>query len=211
MQQRKRSQIEQGKSHIRKAQEHESTGWFKWTPEWTLAASEYEKAGSMFKMAQDYENAKKAYFHQSKAQANLKIYFSAGQALEKASQMAKESGNVDEAAGLMARAATHYASDGKNQKAADAFSKAAKLAIDDCSRCLEFFSQAIDLIEGDEDMVKLCGDTLKMGIALYTHHQKLAELTAYLQKLINIYFQLKQKHNVHKSFISLVIGWSRLG
>mmetsp|Transcript_19420 Transcript_19420/g.30420 ORF Transcript_19420/g.30420 Transcript_19420/m.30420 type:complete len:479 (-) Transcript_19420:118-1554(-) len=205
LQARKRQQIEQGKAHIRKAQEHESTGWFKWTPEWTLAASEYEKAGSMFKMAQDYDNAKRAYFHQSKAQAELKIFFSAGQALEKASGMAKEGGNIDEAADLMARASTYYSQDGKYHKAADALGKAAKLVIHDANRCLDYFAQAVDIIENDDDLMKLGSDILKMGQTLYVQHQKLAELTAYLHKLVGIYFQLKQRHNIHKTFMSLVI------
>ena len=205
MQQRKQKQIEQGRRHVQKAKEYESTGWFKWTPEWTLAASEYEKAGSMFKMAQDYDSAKKAYFAESKAQASLGIYFSAGQSLEKASNMAKEMGRIDESAELMARAANHFSTDGKYQKAADALSKAAKLAIDDCDRCLDFFSQAFDILENDEDLLKMGGEVFKMGIALYSHHRKLAELTGYLQKLISIYYQLKQKHNIHKCFISLVV------
>ena len=205
MQQRKQKQIEQGRNHIRKAKEHESTGWFKWTPEWTLAASEYEKAGSMFKMAQDYDSAKKAYFQESKAQASLGIYWSAGQSLEKAAQMAKEGGSVDEAAELMARAGNHYSTDGKYQKAADALSKAAKIAIEKPDRCLNYFSQAFDILENDDDLLKMGGEVFKMGIALYSHHRKFTELTGYLQKLVTIYFQLKQKHNVHKCFISLAI------
>eukprot|EP00211_Chloroparvula_japonica_P005497 CAMPEP_0119123438 /NCGR_PEP_ID=MMETSP1310-20130426/3388_1 /TAXON_ID=464262 /ORGANISM="Genus nov. species nov., Strain RCC2339" /LENGTH=371 /DNA_ID=CAMNT_0007113255 /DNA_START=201 /DNA_END=1313 /DNA_ORIENTATION=+ len=201
---------ENARKHLEAAKEHESTGWFKWTPDWVLAAVEYEKAAACYKQIGEYAKARQCYEKQAKARVEMGQPFSAGQALQRAGEAQSNVDGKDAAiitASLYARAASHYEEEpGKENKSADMYSRACKaVGKYDYSLAHGYIQNALSYQDTPENLRRQGQELFRTAVTFYVRNQKYDEATLLFRRYLPLYIELKQRHNVHKGIVSMII------
>ncbi|EGD74116.1 hypothetical protein PTSG_06126 [Salpingoeca rosetta] len=138
--------------HLEAGEKALKTSMFKWTPEYDIAAGEFEKAGLNFKIAKDYKNAVHAYRRAAECHAHPKCSstpFHAGKALESAASCAKDMKDPKLSIELIKESAQNYRLTGKNLSACSVLEKAAQQCEQqkDFTDAMELYKDIVELFE----------------------------------------------------------------
>ncbi|XP_018018272.1 gamma-soluble NSF attachment protein [Hyalella azteca] len=138
--------VEEALAHIRDAEKCLKTGLLKWNPDYDEAADYYNKAAVCYKAARQHPQCVQCYIKASDNYRICRSYFAAAKALENASLISKEMGELDSVAQLAERACKLYRDNGTVDTAAMVLDKAAKIIEGTRpQRAVDLYKQAVDI------------------------------------------------------------------
>uniref|UniRef100_A0A224XSA5 Gamma-soluble NSF attachment protein n=1 Tax=Panstrongylus lignarius TaxID=156445 RepID=A0A224XSA5_9HEMI len=119
--------IQEGLELIRSAEKSLKTTFLKWRPDYEVAADEYSKAATCFKIGKSFEQCKDCYMKASECHKQNRSLFHAAKNLEQAILVCKDLGDLRDIPDLAHKACTYYQQQGSPDAAASALDKAAKI------------------------------------------------------------------------------------
>uniref|UniRef100_A0A146LWN8 Gamma-soluble NSF attachment protein n=1 Tax=Lygus hesperus TaxID=30085 RepID=A0A146LWN8_LYGHE len=144
--------IEEGLELVRTAEKCLKTTLLKWRPDFDVAAGEYSKAATCFKLAKSYEQCKECHLKASDCHRQNRSLFNAARSLEQAVLVCKEIGNLNDVAPLADKASTFYQQQGSYDAAASALDKAAKIIEStQPENALRLYQRAADVVSGEDN------------------------------------------------------------
>eukprot|EP01012_Entosiphon_sulcatum_P029636 TRINITY_DN36208_c0_g1_i1.p1 TRINITY_DN36208_c0_g1~~TRINITY_DN36208_c0_g1_i1.p1 ORF type:complete len:309 (+),score=74.65 TRINITY_DN36208_c0_g1_i1:56-982(+) len=200
----------EAEKHIKDGKKAASKGLFK-KPDWDTAATEYEKAAQIYSLLKHVEEAKGAWQLASDAHyAAENLYFSS-RALENISRIYDEQKDFVRAADMLERAAKIYAEDNKPDKQAETLTKAAKallvdsaIAVANTDRVIGFLNEALG-IYFENQLYHLTGEAQRTLVNFLVRSQRFPDAIQAIRNHLVAFRGLKQPHNVHRSFLELIV------
>jgi len=219
-----------GRKHLAAAKAALKTGLFKWSPDWTLAASAYEKAAVSFKAAGEPVDCVAAYQEGAHAYLKQGSDFAAAKCWEMAAEVSlglakANKGSVTEAVAQAKQAATDYGQafslyrvGGEASKAASCMSnKARALAFaaeslpeshnersELLNQSLEGFLDACEVLEsGGKAAFSL--DTFRHSLNFMVKLKQWKSALKIMDRMLPVLEQLRQTSAIHKTRLSKVI------
>ena len=177
--------------------------------DWDLAAADYERAATGFKVAKEHSRAIDAFERAAHAQGNLSEgEFMASKHLESAAFLALELKRHAAAASLYEQSATVHLTVCRIDSAAAALIKAAKaLEASDGAQAAEVASRACELLNDLDDEPKLRQgvESIRSAINLLIRLRKLPQACAAFETQAAVCAQLAQPHGVARAELSLLL------
>ncbi|XP_053962609.1 gamma-soluble NSF attachment protein [Anastrepha ludens] len=143
--------IEEGQELIRQAEKSLKVGLLKWRPDYDVAADEYTKAATAFRIAKSYDKSKECLLKAIECHKNNRSWFHAAKCYEQIILILKEMNNLLEIEENVNKACNLYQQHGSPEAAATALDKAAKIVEHkhpDLS--LTFYKHALEVVMLDD-------------------------------------------------------------
>lgn len=118
--------IEEGQEYIRQAEKSLKTSLLKWRPDYDVAADDYNKAATAFRIAKAYDQCKECYTKAANCHKQNRAFFHAAKCYEQIMLVLKETNNLTQIEEYVNRASKLYQQHGSPESAAAALDKAAK-------------------------------------------------------------------------------------
>lgn len=205
MEKRKLAEAEAALSDAAKC---ERSGWLK-SRDLDGAASAYERAATLFRVARAYPQAIEAYMKAADAQQALESAAAAARLLESAAVLAKDNLKAEaNAAALYERASELHLGVLSLDRAAAALCKAARtIEGSDTPRACALMLRACSLFDDGEEEAQLrhSADTFGAAVALLLRAGCRSETAALLRRQVLVYARLRRTHDVARSELSAVI------
>jgi len=205
MEKRKQAEAEAALSDAAKC---ERSGWLK-SRDLDGAASAYERAATLFRVARAYPQAIEAYMKAADAQQALESAAAAARLLESAAVLAKDNLKAEaNAAALYERASELHLGVLSLDRAAAALCKAARtIEGSDTPRACALMLRACSLFDDGEEEAQLrhSADTFGAAVALLLRAGRRSETAALLRRQVLVYARLRRTHDVARSELSAVI------
>lgn len=144
--------IEEGLECIKAAEKSMKTTLLKWRPDYDVAAHEYTKAATCFRLGKHYEQSKDCHLKAADCHRQNRSLFHAARSLEQAILICKEMGDIRSVAELADKACTWYQQQGSADAAAGALDKAAKIIEQQQpSEALQLYRRAADVVSIEDN------------------------------------------------------------
>eukprot|EP01119_Soliformovum_irregulare_P004967 TRINITY_DN1620_c0_g1_i2.p1 TRINITY_DN1620_c0_g1~~TRINITY_DN1620_c0_g1_i2.p1 ORF type:complete len:353 (+),score=97.28 TRINITY_DN1620_c0_g1_i2:33-1061(+) len=203
--------LNEGDGYIKQADKLVTKSLTRWKADWDSAVGLYEKAAVCFKGAKAQLKAKEAYKKAATGFKHIDIPFSVAKNLEAAAMCAKELKEPEETVFLFEEAAGFYRQHQNPEKASEMYIRAAKVAEEyDADKCAQLAVQACDTLEED-GKEKFSGQTFKDAIGLLLKANKMDLVVDLLKRQAAIYDRNANPHDLHKTYLCLVIMYLHLG
>lgn len=139
--------IEEGLELIKAAEKSLKTTLLKWRPDYDIAADEYTKAATCFRIAKYYEQAKDCHLKAADCHKQNRSLFHAARSLEQAILICREMGDLHSVSDLAEKACSWYQQQGSCDAAAGALDKAAKIIEQkEPEQALRLYQRAADVV-----------------------------------------------------------------
>ncbi|GAB0100798.1 gamma-soluble NSF attachment protein [Sergentomyia squamirostris] len=143
--------IDEANEHVRQAEKALKTGLLKWRPDFDIAADEYNKAGTAFRVAKDFKKSKETFLKASDAYQQNKSWYHAAKALESAVTSAKDDRDFNDIPTYVQTAASLYQQHGSPEAAITCLDKCSKLMENSMpQQAILYLSKAVDIIMIEE-------------------------------------------------------------
>ncbi|KAL5288453.1 NAPG family protein [Megaselia abdita] len=164
--------VEEGNECCRQAEKYLKTGLLKWKPEYELAAGEYEKAGTAFRIAKSFEQSHDSFLKAADCHKNARSWFHAAKCYEQIIMVLKDTNNLPKIEEYANRACHLYQQHGSPQSGSAALDKAAKIVEGEHPDiALRFYQHALEVVliddsinQGGEYATKISRLTVKLGL-----------------------------------------------
>jgi len=203
--------MKEAKALMSEGDSFSSVTLFKWKPDWDSAATKYEKASLLFRNVKAFTESKDALGKAATSYANSNSIYLAGKCCEDAGNIAKDQGANLEAADWFEKAADYYHRSGKSDRASALYVRAASvLTKNEKDRAIKLFKEALD-IYSTNDSFHLAADVYRSFNSYLIKEELYLEAISNMEKQIIGYRNLKQDHNIWKSYLSIIIIELKLG
>jgi len=181
-------------------------GVFRWKADYEGAVSHFEKAGTSFKNAKSYGQARDAFLKAALCYENMNINFSCAKYTEFAAQMAKELKALKESVALYEKAAQIYRMDGSHEKSAETYVVGAKIAeeADDFDTAIKLGLEALDIYQ-TEDKEIFSPNTFRYTTGLMIKNNKLKDAINLYKTQSEVHIRLNQIPDLCKVYLSSII------
>ena len=179
-------------------------GFFK-KPDWDAAAVNYDQAANLYFVLKQLDNAKECYMDAWDAHYKANNYYFAAKALEALARICQDQKDPEKASSWLEKAAMVYAEDGKSDKQADCFTRAARLVMDENPQVASELLEKSVTVYVEESKWHLSSDAFRLLASTYIKEKKWAEATATIERKFQGFRELNQPHNVHKAFAEIII------
>jgi len=143
--------IAEAQECVRQAEKWMKTSFFKFKPDYDLAASEYGKAATHYKNAKCLQQCKECLIKASECNRLNHSFFAAAKSLDQAAMVTRDMGDVLGAADLIERACQLFREHGSPDTAATTFEKGAKMVESQHpERALSMYIKASDVVMLEE-------------------------------------------------------------
>ncbi|XP_055836796.1 gamma-soluble NSF attachment protein [Episyrphus balteatus] len=119
--------IEEGQELMRQAEKSLKTTLLKWRPDYDVAADEYSKAATCFRIAKSFDQSKECFLKAIECHKNNRSWFHAAKCYEQIIIVLKETNNLLEIEPNANKACNLYQQHGSPEAGASALDKAAKI------------------------------------------------------------------------------------
>ncbi|KAI7904039.1 soluble NSF attachment protein [Cokeromyces recurvatus] len=204
-------QIREGVKYMQHGDKAASKGLFR-KPDWDLAASDYERAATSFKIAKSYDQAVQAYFKASDALSKADAIHLAGKALENAAFiLASNLNQPQRAAETYQRASNYFMTQGSIDRAAEQLEKAGRaLENVDVNASYEMYSKACTLYE-QEDRGRFAVDIFKKATSLLIRNKKYDKAIEMLKRQSAVLQKFTSRSHLFKANLSIIILYFAIG
>jgi len=200
------SREKQGDEFMSQGDKCVTKSFWRWSEDWEGASVAYEKAATAYKNAKQQEKCKIAYTKAADAQSRVNMLHSAGKNYENAADMAVSLKQSDEAVKLYQNAADMFGDNGNGERSGDSLAKAATaLETVNPDAALKLYLQTVDHYESEENGIRKAADTIRKAINLALLHNNLDESLNLLKKQCELLEQSKQKNDLFKAYLSVLI------
>ncbi|XP_059482574.1 gamma-soluble NSF attachment protein-like [Neocloeon triangulifer] len=148
--------FEEGLEHIKNAEKCMKTSLLKWRPDYDIAADEYQKAATCFRVAKSFEQCKDCLMKAADSNKQNRSFFHAAKNYEQAILVCKELGDLRDVQKLAEKSCHLYQQHGSCDSAAMALDKGAKIIEG------QYPEQALQLYQRAADVVML-EDNARLG------------------------------------------------
>jgi len=182
------------------------TGFFKWTPDYEIAAGEFQKAGLAFQLAGLIDEAVKAYKRAAFCHLQSKTEYSAGKNYEAAGKAEYSRKNYKDAAQLFQKASSNYCNSDNNEKAADALVEAAKAweSAEELKQSAAALEEALSIYEADDREYNAI-ESYKRLVGLYISIKDYKSAFTVMEKMVSVFEKLEQPHNVNTTYFHIIV------
>ncbi|XP_067633413.1 gamma-soluble NSF attachment protein [Eurosta solidaginis] len=143
--------IEEGQEFIRQAEKSLKVGLLKWRPDYDVAADEYTKAATAFRIAKSYDQSKDCLLKAIECHKNNRSWFHAAKCYEQIILILKEMNTLPEIEQNVNKACNLYQQHGSPEAAATALDKAAKIVEQKHPElALTFYRHALEVVMLDD-------------------------------------------------------------
>ncbi|CAD7078536.1 unnamed protein product [Hermetia illucens] len=143
--------IEEGQELIRQAEKSLKTSLLKWRPDYEVAADEYQKAATCFRLAKSYDQCKDCFHKAADCHKQARSWFHAAKCYEQIILILKETNNLTQVEEFANRACHLYQQHGSPESAASALDKAAKvLEANSPEAALRLYQHAIEVVMNED-------------------------------------------------------------
>ncbi|KAI9472178.1 MAG: hypothetical protein EXX96DRAFT_583141 [Benjaminiella poitrasii] len=204
-------QLREGTKYMQHGDKAASKGLFR-KPDWDLAASDYERAATSFKIAKSYDQAVTAYFKASEALSKADAIHLAGKALENAAFiLATNLNQPQRAADTYERASNYFMTQGSIDRAAEQLEKAGRaLENIDVNASYDMYSKACTLYE-QEDRGRFAVDIFKKAISLLIRNKKYDKAIDMLKRQSVVLQKFTSRSHLYKANLSIIILYFAIG
>ena len=202
------TRLEEAAKHIKSAQKKLKRGITKWS----IGANDYDVA------ALEYESAAKIYQHLKKHKIAIETWETAashhdkadnpyckGRCYESIALIYKDQKNTQEQVKAILEAGKAYLEDGKPDKGADGYVRAAKLIRDsDSETAAEYVTEALTILN-DEELYHLIPEPARLLVSLRVKSGDYRKAVEAVKRNAGYFKELKQPHNINKGAVEVVI------
>nr|XP_036230215.1 gamma-soluble NSF attachment protein isoform X2 [Bactrocera oleae] len=143
--------IEEGQELVRQAEKSLKVGLLKWRPDYDVAADEYTKAATAFRIAKSFDQSKECLVKAIDCHKNNRSWFHAAKCYEQIILILKETNNLLEIEPNVNKACNLYQQHGSPEAAATALDKAAKIVEQKHPEiALNFYKHALEVVMLDD-------------------------------------------------------------
>ncbi|XP_036333275.1 gamma-soluble NSF attachment protein [Rhagoletis pomonella] len=143
--------LEEGQELIRQAEKSLKVGLLKWRPDYDVAADEYAKAATAFRIAKAYDKSKECLLKAIECHKNNRSWFHAAKCYEQIILILKETNCLPEIEENVNKACNLYQQHGSPEAAATALDKAAKIVEQKHPElALTFYKHALEVVMLDD-------------------------------------------------------------
>ena len=197
--------IQEGLGHIKEADKHLKTSFFKWTADYDSAADQYQKAATCFKVARSYDRAKEAFMKTAECHEKNNQLFHAAKALVEAANISSDAKNYDETLNLMDRACCLYREHGTPDTACISLVHTAKtIEAAVPLKAMALYQKAADIAENDEKLREAAGH-LNNAARLLIKSRKYIEAASVIKQQIEIYAKVENYPTLYNLTLGLVL------
>lgn len=176
-------------------------------PEWETATPLFERAAMLFKTCGDNERAKTCYERAAIGQERQKSGWHAAKDMEKAGEIAKEMGRLDDVEACYSRAAEYYAEEGRQVAAAEAAGRGAR-ALEEKrpEAATALYRKAVAWME-ESDRDALASDIFRQAIAHLVRQQQWSDAVAMLMRFAAACDACSARNSECKAYLGAVVVW----
>ncbi|XP_014241390.1 gamma-soluble NSF attachment protein-like [Cimex lectularius] len=143
--------IEEGLELVKSAEKSLKTTLLKWRPDYEVAAGEFTKAATCFKLGKSYEQCKECHLKAAEAHKQNRSFFYAARSLEQAILVCKDIGDLRDVTQMAERAAHFYQQQGNYDAAAGVLDKACKIIEPtQPEQALRLYQKAADIVTNED-------------------------------------------------------------
>eukprot|EP01060_Flectonema_neradi_P041596 TRINITY_DN9930_c0_g1_i1.p1 TRINITY_DN9930_c0_g1~~TRINITY_DN9930_c0_g1_i1.p1 ORF type:complete len:307 (+),score=56.96 TRINITY_DN9930_c0_g1_i1:65-985(+) len=203
------TRLEEASKHIKSAQKKLKRGLTKWSigaNDYDVAALEYESAAKIYQYLKKHKTAIETWETAAAHHEKADNYYCQGRCFESIAIIHKDQKNQTEQINAILSAGKAYLEDGKPDKGADAYIRAAKVSrdIDSPVKAAEYVTQALTILD-DEELYHLTPEPARLLISLRVKSGDYQKAVEAIKRSAGFFKQLKQSHNIDKGAVEIVI------
>uniref|UniRef100_A0A1B6GL30 Gamma-soluble NSF attachment protein n=2 Tax=Proconiini TaxID=565685 RepID=A0A1B6GL30_9HEMI len=197
--------IQEGLELIRSAEKFLKTSLLKWRPEYELAAEEYNKAATCFRIAKSFEQCKECLLKAAECHKQNRSWFHAAKSIEQALLVSKDLGDLREVSQLAERACSLYQQHGSYDAGAGVLDKAAKiLEQTQPEQALALYQRAADVCMG-EDSTRQAAEYISKTARILVKLQLYDKAATAIRQEIGLHQQSEHLPAIGRLAVALVL------
>mmetsp|Transcript_21211 Transcript_21211/g.49796 ORF Transcript_21211/g.49796 Transcript_21211/m.49796 type:complete len:317 (+) Transcript_21211:22-972(+) len=178
---------------------------FKWTPDWDTAAANYDKAGGIYRVANEMDKACYAYEKAADAHYKNNIMGFAARALENVASIKRDQKQYEASADFYKKCSDIFVLNESYDKGSECLVKAAKIMCDiRIDLGIQLYKDALSIYEVN-DRHAMMGDTWRQALAAMLKAEMWTEALELLERLLPTFVKLEQMPYHHRACLSILI------
>ncbi|XP_031622482.1 gamma-soluble NSF attachment protein-like [Contarinia nasturtii] len=198
--------VNEAQEHIRQAEKSMKTGFLKWRPDFDVAADEYQKAATCYRVAKQFEQAKEYLLKASDCYKENRSLFHAARCYEQIILLLKEQSKVQEMVDFAHRACRLYQQQGSPEAAAGALEKTAKMVESkDPAAAINVLQHAIEVLMIEDSASRQAAEHLSKISRLQIRIERYGEAADTIRLEIGIHQENGNASAIGRLTVALVL------
>lgn len=198
--------VAEAQEHIRQAEKSMKTGFLKWRPDFDIAADEYQKAATCYKIAKELGQAKDCFVKASDCYKENRSLFHAARCYEQIILLLKDQGKFDEMVEYAHRACRLYQQQGSPEAGSGALEKTAKMVEQkDPASAINVLQHAVEVLMIEDSASRQAAEHLSKISRLQVRIQRYGEAADTIRLEIGIHQENGNGAAIGRLTVALVL------